>query len=171
MTTITATPPLSRFRRLRLSAAARDDSGQTLVEFALTLTVLLTAVFTLIEICLALYTYSTISECACEGTRYAIVRGSSCVTAGSSGAGASCTASAAAINSYVSSLGYPNVGGGTMTVTTKFSADGSAFTTSGNNAPNDIVQVQVSYPFLVRLPFVPKNTFILKSQSQMTIIQ
>jgi Flp pilus assembly protein TadG len=162
---------MSRLRRLWQSEAVGEDSGQTLVEFAITITVLLTAVFTLIEICLALYTYSTISECACEGTRYAIVRGSTCVTAGSSGAGASCTASAAAVNSYVSSLAYPNVGGGSMTVTTKFSADGSTFTTSVNNVPNDIVQVQVSYPFLVRLPFVPRNTFTLRAQSQMTIIQ
>jgi Flp pilus assembly protein TadG len=149
----------------------QDDSGQTMVEFAITLTVFLTAVFTLIELCLVFYTSSTIYECAREGTRYAIVRGSTCLTNGSTGAGASCTVSASAINTYVSRLGYPNAGGGTMTVNTTFSADGSTFTTTGNNDPNDLVRVQITYNFPIKLPFVPKNTLNLKAQSQMTILQ
>jgi Flp pilus assembly protein TadG len=148
-----------------------DDSGQTMVEFAITLTVFLTAVFTLIELCLVFYTSSTIYECAREGTRYAIVRGSTCLTGGTSGAGASCTASASAINTYVSGLGYPNAGGGAMTVSTTFSADGSTFTTSGNNAPNDLVRVQITYNFPIKVPFVPRNTLNLKAQSEMTILQ
>jgi Flp pilus assembly protein TadG len=155
----------------RRPRVVQDDSGQTLVEFAITLTIFLTAVFTLIELCLVFYTSSTISECAREGTRYAIVRGSTCLTGGTTGAGASCTASATAINTYVSGLGYPNAGGGSMTVSTTFSADGSTFTTSGNNTPNDLVRVQITYNFPIKLPFVPKNALNLKAQSQMTIIQ
>lgn len=162
---------LTQSRLHRVSIAARDQSGQTLIEFAITISVLLTAVFTLIELCLVFYTWSTISECAREGTRYAIVRGSTCVTAGTSGAGASCTASASAINSYVSSLGYPNAGGGTMTVSTTYSSDGTTFSTSGNNAPNNIVRVSITYPFPIRLPLVPKNALTLRAQSQMTILQ
>ncbi len=149
----------------------RDESGQTVVEFAVSLTILLTSVFTLIEICLMFYTYATISECAREGTRYAIVRGASCVTGGTTGAGASCTVSASTINTYVANLGYPNAGGGTMTVNTTFSADEASFTTTGNNAPNDVVRVQITYNFPVKLPFVPKNAVSLKSQSQMIILQ
>jgi Flp pilus assembly protein TadG len=160
-----------RRRRCWMRAAQRQESGQTVVEFAITLTILLTSVFTLMEICLMFYTYATISECAREGTRYAMVRGSSCVTAGATGAGASCTASTSSINSYVASLRYPNVGGGTMTVNTTFSADAVSFTTSGNNAPNDIVRVQITYNFPVKLPFVPKNSLTLKSQSQIYIVQ
>ena len=162
---------LQRFTKLRMRAAALDQSGQTLIEFAITISVLLTALFTLMEICLALYTWSTITELACEGTRYAIVRGSTCVTAAASGAGASCTASASAINSYVASIGYPNIGGAAITVNTRFSADGTTFTTTGNNDPNDIVRVQVSYPFPIRLPFVPKNGINMSVRSEMTIIQ
>jgi Flp pilus assembly protein TadG len=148
-----------------------QESGQTLIEFAIALGVLLTSVFTLMEICLMFYTYATIDECAREGTRYAIVRGSTCLTNGATGAGVSCTASASTINSYVASLGYPNVGGGTMNVSTTFSADGTTFAATGNNAPNDMVRVQVSYTFPIKLPFVPKNALALSSQSQMYILQ
>ena len=165
--------PGPRFHRelCTLVSIGQQQSGQTLIEFAISLGVLLTAVFTLIELCLVFYTWSTISECAREGTRYAIVRGSTCITAGTSGAGASCTATASSINTYVSSLGYPNVGGGTMTVNTTYSSDGTTFTTTGNNSPNNMVRVQITYPFPVKLPFVPRNALILKAQSQMTIIQ
>ena len=165
--------PGPRFHRklCTLVSTVQQQSGQTLIEFAISLGVLLTAVFTLIELCLVFYTWSTISECAREGTRYAIVRGSTCVTNGTSGAGASCTATASSINTYVSSLGYPNAGGGAMTVNTTYSSDGTTFTTTGNNSPNNMVRVQITYPFPVKLPFVPRNALTLKAQSQMTIIQ
>jgi Flp pilus assembly protein TadG len=158
-------------RRRLLRGLRAGDSGATLIEFAIGLSVLLTGVFTLMEICLMFYTYATIDECAREGARYAIVRGSSCLTNGTSGAGASCTASASAINSYVSNLGYPNTAGGTMSVNTTFSSDGTTFTTIGNNDPNDMVRVQVSYVFPVKLPFVPKNSISLSAQSQLYIVQ
>lgn len=149
----------------------RQQSGQTMIEFAISLGVLLTGIFTVIELCLMFYTWSTLSECAREGARYAIVRGSTCVTNGTTGAGASCTASASTINSYVSSLGYPNVGGGNMSVSTAFSSDGATFSATGNNAPNDLVRVQITYAFPVRLPFIPRSTINLKAQSMLTILQ
>lgn len=157
--------------RRRLRALRAGDSGATLIEFAIGLSVLLTGVFTLMEICLMFYSYATIDECAREGARYAIVRGSSCLTNGASGAGVSCTAPASAINNYVYGLGYPNAAGGTMTVDTTFSSDGTTFTTAGNNDPNDMVRVQVSYMFPVKLPFVPRNSISLSAQSQLYIVQ
>jgi Flp pilus assembly protein TadG len=155
----------------RCMRAQKAEDGQTLVEFAISLTLLLTSVFTLIELCLMFYTYATIQECAREGARYAIVRGSSCITGSTANSGVSCTASASSINNYVASLGYPNAGGGAMSVSTDFSADGTTFTTTGNNDPNDLVRVQVSYVFPVKLPFVPKNSWKLKAQSEMYIVQ
>ncbi len=154
-----------------IAEAALEESGQTMIEFAISLGVLLTAVFTLMELSLVFYTYSTLSECAREGARWAIVRGSACTTGGTKGAGASCTVSATAVNSYVTGLKYPNPGGGTMTANTTYSADGITFTTTGNNDPTDIVRVQVTYSFPVRLPFVPHNTLSLSAQSQMHILQ
>ena len=158
-------------RIFQLRALRRAENGSALIEFAIGLGVLLTGVFTLMEICLMFYTYSTIDECAREGARYAMVRGSSCLTNGVVGAGASCTASADSINTYVKNLGYPNAAGGTMTVNTTYSADGITFTTTGNNDPNDMVRVQVGYTFPVKLPFVPNNTISLSAQSQLYIVQ
>ena len=155
----------------RVRSLRGGESGATLIEFAIGLSVLLTGVFTLMEICLMFYTYATIDECAREGARYAIVRGSSCLTNGVTGAGVSCTASADTVNSYVKGLRYPNAAGGAMTVDTTYSADGAIFTATGNNDPNDIVRVLVTYTFPIKLPFVPKNSLSLSAQSQMYIVQ
>ena len=156
---------MSRIQRIfLLRALRRAENGSALIEFAIGLSVLLTGVFTLMEICLMFYTYSTIDECAREGARYAIVRGSSCVTNGVTGAGASCTASADALNTYVRNLGYPNAAGGAMTVNTTFSADGVNFTTTGNNDPNDMVRVQVGYTFPIKMPIEPKKVNSLRAQ-------
>lgn len=156
---------------MRMQRFRHGESGSALIEFAIGLSVLLTGVFTLMEICLMFYTYATIDECAREGARYAIVRGSSCVTNGVTGAGASCTATADSINTYVKNLGYPNAAGGAMTVDTTYSADGANFTSTGNNDPNDIVRVQVDYTFPIKMPFVPKNAISLSAQSQLYIVQ
>jgi Flp pilus assembly protein TadG len=159
--------PSKRRWNWTVGGVASGESGQTLVEFAVSLGLLLTSVFTLMELSLLFYTYSTISECAREGSRYAMVRGSTCTT----GAGASCTASATAVNTYVSGLKYPNPGGGAMSVNTTYSADGITFTTTGNNAPNDFVRVNITYTFPIRMPFVPKKSLSLSAQSQMYILQ
>jgi Flp pilus assembly protein TadG len=136
----------------------RNESGATLVEFALTFSVLMTFVMTLMEICLAFYTYGMISECAREGTRYAISRGATCVN----GSGASCTATAASINSYVTGLALPNIGGGTMVVSTTFIPD---------NQPGSYVKVDVKYTFPIKLPFVRGNSLALENYSQMIFLQ
>ena len=161
-----------QMRRVFLLRALRGgESGSALIEFAIGLGVLLTGVFTLMEICLMFYTYSTIDECAREGARYAIVRGSSCLTNGVTAAGVSCAATADSINTYVKNLGYPNAAGGAMTVNTTYSSDGVNFTTTGSNDPNDIVRVQVGYTFPIKMPFVPNNAISLSAQSQLYIVQ
>jgi Flp pilus assembly protein TadG len=136
-----------------------SECGSSLVEFALTFSVLMAFVFTLMEACMASYTYSMISESAREATRYAIVHGSTCLTSSS----ASCTASAANINSYAKARGLPNVGGGTLNVNTTFP--------DGNAAPGSRVKVDITYLFPIKLPFVPKTSLSLDSSSQMVILQ
>jgi Flp pilus assembly protein TadG len=90
---------------LRNSASIlRDERGSTLVEIALTITVLLTLIFGVIEVGLMLYTYHFVSYAAREGTRYAIVRGSTC-----SGFSSACPATASDIQNYVSNLGFPGI--------------------------------------------------------------
>src|ERR1700727_887685 len=105
-------PPNNKFLR----SMARREEGDSLVEFALTFPIVLAFLLGLTAMCLGYYTYEWISECAREGTRYAIVHGANCETS----AGASCTATASDVNSFVSSIGLPNLGGGTMTANTTY---------------------------------------------------
>jgi len=65
------------------------------------LPVLFTLLFCFMELCLAFYSYDTISESAREGTRHAIAAEFDPATNSS---GATCTATAAQVNSYVSGL-------------------------------------------------------------------
>ena len=62
---------LSRSARLR-----RADEGQSLVEFALILPVILLTVFGIIDLARAVWEENTLAYAAREGTRYAIVHGS-----------------------------------------------------------------------------------------------
>ena len=135
------------------------EEGSSLVEFAISIPVLLTFFFGLIQVCIATYTRDAISESAREGTRYAMVHGSSCQTPSN----ASCTLAAAAINAYVSSCPWPNLGGGTMTVNTIYP--------DGNENPGSRVQVTVTYAFPFRIPYIPSSTLTMTSTSVMYIVQ
>jgi Flp pilus assembly protein TadG len=138
---------------------AQSQNGQALVEFALTSSILMGFVFSVMETCLIFYTYGMISESAREGTRYAIVHGATCVTS----SGVSCTASPAAIKAYVLGLGWPNLGGGNMDVATSFP---DVTDTQGSR-----VQVTVKYTFPIDLPLVHPGSLSLSSSSEMYIVQ
>ncbi len=90
-----------------------EDSGGTLVETALSIFLLLTFMFGLMEGALAIYSYHFISNAAREGTRYAIVRGSSWSTTSTTPCSATvtagCTATAAQIETYVTNLSFPGI--------------------------------------------------------------
>jgi len=66
-------------RERKLHTASRaigqwsGNEGSSLVEFAVSVPVLLTFFFGLIQVSIASYTRAAISECAREGTRYAMV--------------------------------------------------------------------------------------------------
>jgi Flp pilus assembly protein TadG len=141
-----------------------NEEGANLVEMALTLPILLAFVFGLMEVCLAFYVHEYISELAREGTRYGAVHGTTCVT--SPGA-VPCTVTAAQVGAYVVGLGWPNLGGGTVsvdTVTAHMYPDGS-------EAPGKRVQVKVTYAFPYKIPWVTSTTLTMSSSSVMTIIQ
>ncbi len=143
-------------RRLR---GLRGEAGGAMVEFAVTMPILLSFVFGLIEVCMACYTHEMISEVSREATRYAIVHGSTCVT----GSGSSCTATASSINSYASAHVWPNLGGGAIVADTTYP--------DGNAAPGSRVKVQVTYGFPLSIPFIPPTKLTMSSASEMYIIQ
>jgi Flp pilus assembly protein TadG len=151
--------PLGIAFRRQLRRLSREDAGQSLVETAVSLSILMSFVFVFIEVCLAFYSYGLILELAREGTRYASVHGSTCLTASS----VSCTASASTVNSYVTHLGYPNLAGGTMTVDTTF--------TSGSETPGSQVTVSITYTFPITVALVPHNAITLSTSSTASILQ
>lgn len=140
----------------------RGEDGQSLVEMALILPMMLGFVLGLIVIFLAFYTHEYLSELAREGSRYAAVHGSSCETS----AGVSCTVTSGQVGTYVAGIGLPNLGGGSMTannVTTTYP--------DLDEVPPHRVQVTVTYTFPYKIPFVTSKSLSMSSTSEMNIIQ
>jgi hypothetical protein len=137
----------------------KADDGGTLIESALSLSVLFAMLFCFLEICLAFYAHVVIAESAREGVRYAMYHGASCPTSASP----TCEATASQVNSYVTGLAWPNFAGGVMTVTTTY--------TNASEAVGNPVQVKVTYAMTPTMPFVPRTTFTMTSTAQGTIAQ
>jgi Flp pilus assembly protein TadG len=155
-----------------------DDQGSALVEFAFVLIVALTFMFGIMDFSRFLYTDHFLSGAAREGTRYAMVRGSSWgSTACVSTTTFSCNASAANVISYVQGLTPPGITASSLTVlptwpgTAPTGAATACSTTKGSNSPGCLVQVQVSYPYKFLFPFLPKSTWTIASTSQMVVLQ
>jgi Flp pilus assembly protein TadG len=146
-----------------------DESGASTLEFALSAVILFMTMLGIMEISLALYTYHMTSEAAREGTRYAMVHGNKCTVSG-----ASCTVTAAQIQSYVQNLGFPGIAPQSMTVTTTWSAypSGTGCAPNANCAnPGNVVTVNVAYAFPLTIPFVPASQLNMTSSSSMVISQ
>jgi Flp pilus assembly protein TadG len=150
------------------------SDGQALVEFAVACLILIPMIFGFIEICLALYSYNFVYDAAREATRYAMVRGStSCANTPQLW---NCgITTAAPIQTYVQSLGFPGARNLTATVTwlrasttrpTTWTACGTPCTQPGNE-----VQVQVRYNFPIGIPFWRVTTIDFASKSTMVITQ
>jgi Flp pilus assembly protein TadG len=173
---------LTTFRRMVAVAtgnvrqcSAHGESGAAILEMALSVGILLTFIFGIMEVCLAAYTYHFISEAAREATRYAIVRGSSFTTDCTAPTLATCTAqggnNTGDIATYVQNFGFPGIDPNKMTVNSTWltSAGTACGITDICKAPGNQVQVTITYNFPLSVPFVPVNTWALTSTSQMVI--
>lgn len=157
------------YRRLRRGTQSlfHRQTGATLIEFAVSLSVMLTFVFVMLETCIAIYTYAMVSDCAKEATRWAITRGSTCQTSSST----SCTATVATINAHATGMGFPNPAGGTMTTpNTQFPVVAGSCT-ANNPTPGCQVKVIINYTMPIKLPFVPTNSLTWTTSSEMYILQ
>ena len=163
--------------KMRFISIQSNESGSSLVELALSLSVLMTIIFGIIDCSRALYTDHYVTNVARDAARYAMVRGSSwgvsCATASSY----DCTATSANITSYVQSitpLGI-NTSSPPLTVTTswpgKTPAGGACDNLQGNKSPTCMVRVKVNYSFNFFLPFLPKNAVVLTSTAAVAIAQ
>jgi Flp pilus assembly protein TadG len=163
--------------------STHGESGSAILEMALSIMILLTFIFGVMEVSLAGYTYHSISEASREATRYAIVRGATysptqcpatptyatCVAQGGNNAGD--------IATYVRNLNFPGID------PTKMQVNSTWFTGAGNTTPTlcgtadtckvpgNQVQVTIIYNFPLSVPFVPLSTWTLTSTSQMVISQ
>ena len=158
----------------------KDESGAALVEMALSCSILLMLLLGLFEMTLAFYTYHYVSDAAREGSRWAIVRGStSCANTPSLPYACPSGATEVDIANYVGTLGYPGIDSGkymTVTVdTSQVSADNATWTSCGEgtscNAPGDQVQVTVTYYFPLNVPFWKSVTLPVTSSSSMVYSQ
>ncbi|HEX8712087.1 MAG TPA: TadE/TadG family type IV pilus assembly protein [Terracidiphilus sp.] len=158
------------------------EEGSALVETALTIIVMFSLLFGVIQISLAAYSFHYVSNAAHEASRYAIVRGGGWGTACSSYSDSMCTASADNIKNYVHqrSVSYPGISIATSNVCVHYwsSVQSPAPTTCTDstgsttyNSVGDIVQVTINYPFTFSAPGIPSYTYTLTSTSMMVIAQ
>jgi Flp pilus assembly protein TadG len=139
----------------------RGEGGQTMLETALSLALLLTMIFGVIAGALMLYTYHYLSYAARIGSRYAIVRGSACDN--SAGMPDCPNVTSAQVQTYVRSVHYAGIDSTQTTVNVTWPR--------GTKNPGDPVNVTVQYPFLFTAPFIPSTTVNMHSTSQMVISQ
>jgi Flp pilus assembly protein TadG len=161
---MTPRKPLSRAFLRRWSHC---ETGQTLVEAAFSIAILLLLVVGIMEIMMALYCYNYVADAAREGARYAMVHGSSCATS-------TCTvAKASDVQTYVQNLGLPIVDTSNLTVTTTWPDTGSICTPSSTpcNNPGNNVKVAVQYRYIPHIPFMSANAWVMSSNSEITIAQ
>lgn len=173
-----------------LRSLLRDERGGTLVETALSFVLLLMLIFGVIEGSLAVYSYHYLASAAHEGTRYAIVRGGgwevNCDPSGNGNIGtgygsSGCIASTADVANYVASRNFPGLHITAGQVCVQYLSSSPSSTTTAtcttpsaantNNAPGDIVQVSINYPYTLSVPFLRSHTFYMVSTSQMVISQ
>ena len=126
------------------------------MEFAAAFTMLFMFLFAIMDLSRAAYSYHFVADAAREGTRYAMVRGSSCTSWPTA-----CPAAASDIQTYLKNV-PAGINPQNLTVTT---------TWTPNNNPGSLVQVQVQYSFQPIFPLVPKGALVMTSSSEVVISQ
>jgi Flp pilus assembly protein TadG len=129
-----------RCRPRRAGEFAAGEQGSMLIEFSISIWILLLVALLIFEFCMTLYTYSVLGNAAREGIRYAIVHGtdsSSC-----SGPSTGCTDSngsnvSAVVNGYAS-ISFHDISG--ITVTPSWP--------DATSTPSSRVLITISYPYV-----------------------
>ena len=165
----------SQSKRRRLGG----ESGSALVEMAISSALIFALFFGIIEFGFALYDYQYVDEAARGLTRYAIVNGSSCTAMPNCGF----TDSGTTLQTYArTNYIYPGLDLTKVTVTNTWyspvhNTDGTVKSWSacasgtGCNKPGYLINVTVSYPYLLSIPFWRQTTLNVSSTSSMVISQ
>ena len=139
------------------------ERGSSLAEFAIVFTASMLLIMGIVDFGRAMYAYHLISDAARMGTRYAIVRGTSCTASG-------CPATSTTVQTYVRSLA-PELNSASITVNTTWATTSSCNSSPATSAGCQVT-VQVSYPFkFLATPLLPTFTMQIDSTSKMIISQ
>lgn len=129
----------ARLRRITPPIGS-DESGSMLLEFSLSVWMLVLMTFLMFEFCMTVYTYSVLGDAAREGIRYAVVHGTdSGVCSGpSSGCGDSSGSNVTAVVNGYAAVSFHDISG--MTVTPSWP--------DGASTPSSRVVITISYPYV-----------------------
>lgn len=174
--------------RQLLMSGQKSEEGAALVESALSISVLLTVMVGIMQLCLVMYASVFVSEAAREVSRYASVRGASSCT--DLPAFPNCNLDQATagnpLQTYARGLGYPLPDPTNLTVNATWWAvsqdsnyyaswttacPGSTGGVSGEpcNQSGNMVTVQVRYQIPLNIPFWRNQNVTLTSTSSMLI--
>jgi Flp pilus assembly protein TadG len=154
---------------------AQGERGDSLVEFSISISVLLMVVFGVIDCSRALYSYHFVSYAAQQGARYAMVRGGDWPSTCSSATSYACQASTANIRSYVQSQAPLGITASSITVTPTWpqqtvNGSGTGCNTTATQADQGcLVKVQVSYTFRFMLPYLPTAGLGMTASSEQVV--
>ena len=127
-------------RRIATKRLRHSQRGQSLLETAIVMVVIITVMFWVFELCWLMYTYSVIADAANEGVRYSIVH-----------SGGDATGTQSRIATFAGATMHDVSG---ISTTVEFSADGgSTYSSATSAAPPNLVRVKVTYTYV---PFLPK---------------
>ena len=151
--------PASTFRlglpsRGAVAPGRRRQRGSNIIEFTLTITVILFMIFWIFEIIMVMWTYSVMADAAREGVRYAIVHGSHNAFC-SGGPGGGCDPTANKVKTKVgeyTGLSFHDTSA--MNVAVNY--------LDGNNHPGSRVQVTITYTYVpyISLPWTSPTLHI-----------
>jgi TadE-like protein len=150
------------------------EKGSTLVDFALTVTIVLLIMFLIVDVGRALYTFNWLSDSARRATRFAMIRGKTCDTNLASychGYSQEGGASADDIKAYVTSLAIGvDTDPALLQVESHCLASASVAGTPPC-APGAWVQVEVKYQFSFLSPLMHLNPWWMHSTSERVVLQ
>ena len=149
--------------KIRTVRQRNAEAGNALVEFAITMVVILILLFGIVDVGRALFAYDWVSNAARVGARFAMVRGATC-TGGLSGG---CPAISNDVKTYIDSTAI-GLNQSDITVTSTCIVGETGFNLLPC-APGTTVYVQVRYSFSFITPFIYHNTWLMSSSSEMVV--
>ncbi len=151
-----------------------DNSGSELVEYALSLSLLMMVMFGIVDGSRLVYAHHFVAQGAEAGVRYASTHGSTWPTACANSTTSNCVASAANVSSYVASTATVGISPSSLTVTASWPGtdpNGNSCSSSAVDASGCMVTVTVNYTYQFTLPFLPHFSTAMSSSASGVIQQ